>query len=459
MTKSKVFSLLLLSFIGGVFLCSVVNPAPQLRGGIFITAIIVLIFAYFKKDSPDFKNKIIFGICILIFAFGAWRSFEVFSYQGKPAIKNFDAGEKIIFSGKIVGEPDRRSGFSQYILESEAFGRVLIKTNLYPEYFYGDTLKLNGKAETPENFSGFDYQNYLAKDNIFLISQYPEITLINRPANKGFYGYLLDIKKSFIDIINKILLEPQASFLAALLVGAKRTLPPDLVNAFNRTGTSHIVAISGYNISIVSIMLLNFLSYLLLPRRLIFWLVGIGLALFTLIAGAGASVVRAAIMGGLLILARREGRSYQITNAIIFAGAAMLFFNPYLLRYDASFQLSFLATLGLVYLAPHFNKRFSRLPNFLSFRANLAATLSAQIMTLPIILFGFGRFSLIAILANVLILPVVPLTMLFGFLAGLMGFISLKIAAIFILPAWFLLSYQIWIVKILSLLPFASISL
>ncbi len=458
MTKSKVFSLLLLSFIGGVFLCSI-YPVPQLRGGIFITAIIVLIFAYFRKDKADFKQKVIFGICVLIFAFGVWRSFDVFSYQGKPAIKNFDAGEKIIFSGKIVGEPDRRSGFSQYILESEAFGRVLIKTNLYPEYFYGDTLKLNGKAETPENFSGFDYQNYLAKDNIFLISQYPEITLINRPANKSFYGYLLDIKKSFIDIINKILLEPQASFLAALLVGAKRTLPPDLVDAFNRTGTSHIVAISGYNISIVSIMLLNFLSYLLLPRRLIFWLVGIGLVLFTLIAGAGASVVRAAIMGGLLILAKREGRSYQITNAIIFAGTAMLFFNPYLLRYDASFQLSFLATLGLVYLAPHFNKWFSRLPNFLSFRANLAATLSAQIMTLPIILFGFGRFSLIAVLANVLILPVVPLTMLFGFLAGLMGLISLKIAAIFILPAWFMLSYQIWVVKILSLLPFASISL
>lgn len=430
-----------------------INPAPRIAGGgIFVIGIIIILFGLIQKN----KNKLLLGICVLFLALGVWRSFEVFSYRGKPATQ---AGEKIIFSGKIVGEPDRRADFSQYILESEAFGRVLMKTNLYPEYFYGDRLKLDGKIEKPENFSGFDYQNYLAKDNIFLISRYPEITLINRPANKDFYGYLLDIKKSFIDIINKIILEPQASFLTALLVGAKRTLPPDLVDAFNRTGTSHIVAISGYNISIVSIMLLNFLSYLLLPRRLIFWLVGIGLVLFTLIAGAGASVVRAAIMGGLLILARREGRFYQITNAIIFAGAAMLFFNPYLLRYDAGFQLSFLATLGLVYLAPHFNKWFSRLPNFLSFRANLAATLSAQIMTLPVILFGFGRFSLIAVLANVLILPVIPSAMLFGFLAGLIGFVSLKIAAIFILPAWFLLSYQIWVVKILSFLPFASISL
>ena len=465
MTKSKIFSLLLLSFVGGVFLCSIIKIPPGYPGGILIVAFLilvaflVLIAAVFKKNDPHFKNKIIFGICILIFAFGAWRSFEVFSYRGKPAIKNFNTDEKIIFSGKIVGEPDRRSNFSQYILESEVFGRVLIKTNLYPEYFYGDVLKLDGKIEKPENFSGFDYQNYLAKDNIFLINQYPEITLINRPVNKDFYGHLLGIKKSFIDIINKILLEPQASFLAALLVGARRTLPADLVNAFNSTGTSHIVAISGYNISIISIMLFNFLNYLFLPRRLIFWLIGICLVAFTLIAGAEASVVRAAIMGGLLILARREGRFYQVTNAIIFAGAVMLFLNPYLLRYDAGFQLSFLAVLGLIYLAPHFNGWFSRLPNFLAFRDNLAATLSAQIATLPIIIFVFNRFSLVATLANVLVLPAIPFTMFFGFLAGLTGFISLKIAAIFIFPAWILLSYQIWVVKILSLLPFASISL
>ncbi len=457
MTKGKIFSLLLLSFVGGVFVCSVVNPAPQLRGGIFIAGIGIVVFALIQKN----KNKLILGVCVLFLALGVWRSFEVFSYQGESAAKNFDAAEKIIFSGKIVGEPDRRLNFSQYIMESELLGRILVRTNLYPEYFYGDVLKLDGKIAPPPRGSGFDYQNYLAKDKIFLISQYPEITLIDRPANKDFYGHLLDIKKSFIDIINKILLEPQASFLAALLVGAKRTLPSDLIDAFNRTGTSHVVAISGYNISIISVMFLNFLGYLLLPRRLIFWLVGIILVLFTLIAGAGASVVRAAVMGGLLILARREGRFYQITNAIIFAGAAMLFFNPYLLRYDASFQLSFLATLGLVYLAPRFNKYhwFSRLPNFWSFRDNLAATLSAQIMTLPVVLFSFGRFSLIAVLANVLILPTIPFAMLFGFLAGLAGFVSLKIASIFVFPAWFALSYQIWVVKILSSLPFASVSL
>lgn len=459
MTSSKIFSLFSLSFIGGVFLCSIFQTPPAYTGGIFVFAVSVLIYSFIRKDDADLKRKIVFGVCVAILAFGARRSFEVFSHRDGLEIKNLNAGEKIFFSGKIVGEPDRRSSFSQYILESGTLGRILVKTDIYPEFFYGDVLKLKGKVEPPKNFSGFDYRNYLAKDGIFLVSQYPEAILIDRPADKNLYGRLLGVKKSFSDIINRILSEPQASFLSALLVGAKRTLPSDLIDAFNRTGTSHIVAISGYNISIISVMLLNFSAYLLLPRRLAFWIVGIGLAFFVLIAGAGASVVRAAIMGGLLILARREGRVYRITNAIIFSGAAMLFFNPYLLRYDSGFQLSFLATLGLVYLSPRFDGWFSRLPDFLSFRTNLSATLSAQIMTLPVIFFGFGRFSLIAVLANVLILPVIPLTMFFGFLAGLAGFVSLKIAAVFVFPAWFLLSYQIWVVKILSLLPFASISL
>ena len=417
--------------------------------GIFIFGFLFLIFSFFKKD----RRKIIFGFCILMLAFGVWRSHEIMSRRPSEISQSFIVGQKADFNGAVVEEPDRRSDFAQYVLKNERFGRILVKTNLYPEYFYGDILKISGNLEKPENFSGFDYQNYLAKDNIFLISRNPEITLLNRPESLNFYAYLLILKKNFIAIIDKILSEPKSSFLAALLVGARRTLPDNLTSAFNITGTSHIVAISGYNISIISIMMLNFLSYLLLPRRLIFWIVIISILMFTLIAGAGASVVRAAIMGGLLVLAGREGRFYLVTNAIVFAGAAMLFANPYLLRYDTGFQLSFLAALGLIYLAPHFNRWFAGLPNFLSFRANLSATLSAQIMTFPIIFWEFGRVSLVATLANVLILPAIPTTMLFGFLSGLSGFISLKIAEILILPAWFLLSYQIFVVKVLSILP------
>lgn len=456
MTKSKIFLFLLLSFIGGVFLYSIINIPAATAAGIFIMGLLFLVFAILLRD----RRKLVFGFCILMLALGSFRSHQVLSRHQSEFRAYFVGGQNLNFEGVIVEEPDRRSDFAQYVLKNNHLGRILIKTNLYPEYFYGDVLKISGKIELPESnigSTGFDYKNYLAKDNIFLISRNPKVTLLSRSESLTFYSLLLVLKRNFIAIIDKILPEPTSSFLSALLVGARRTLPGDLVVAFNKTGTTHVVAISGYNISIISIMILNFLSYLFLPRKLIFWIVITCILMFTLIAGAGASVVRAAIMGSILVLASREGRFYQVTNAIVFAGALMLFFNPYLLRYDAGFQLSFLAALGLIYLAPRFNKWFSRLPNFLSFRTNLSATLSAQIMTLPVILWEFGRVSLIATLANVLILPAIPVTMFFGFLAGLSGFISLKIAQILILPSWFLLSYQIFIVKFLSILPWASI--
>ena len=424
--------------------------------GIFIFGFLFLLFTYLRKDH----RKLMLGFCILIFALGIFRSQMVFNRRLSEFNRNFVYGKTMSFDGVIVEEPDRRSDFSQYVLKNDRFGRILIKTNLYPEYFYGDMLKVSGKIELPESSigdTGFDYKSYLAKENIFLVGRFPEITLLHRPESLNFYGFLLVIKKKFTGIIDTILPEPASSFLSALLVGARRTLPNELIEAFNKTGTSHIIAISGYNISIISIMILNFLSYLFLPRRLTFWIVITCIVLFTLIAGAGASVVRAAIMGCLLVLAGREGRFYQVVNAIVFAGAVMLFFNPYLLRYDAGFQLSFLSALGIIYISPRLNSFFSGLPDVLSFRTNLSATLSAQIMTLPVIFWEFGRVSLVATLANVLILPAVPLTMLFGFLAGLSGFISLKIAGILILPSWILLSYQIFIVKFLSTLPFASI--
>jgi len=142
MTKSKVFCLLLLSFVGGVFLCSINSLSREAGEGIFLGGLIITIFALIKKD----KIKLLWGICVLFLVLGLWRTGEVFSYQGEPAIKNLNPVAKMIFSGKIVEEPDRRMNFSQYVLESGAFGRVLIRTDLYPEYFYGDALKINGKV-------------------------------------------------------------------------------------------------------------------------------------------------------------------------------------------------------------------------------------------------------------------------------------------------------------------------
>ena len=431
---------------------SFLNPAPLLQGGVLLFGIFVLAGAFFKKIRPDFLPKIVFGAAVIIMALGMMRSAK---FTERAAINKDIIGEKITFEAKIVKEPDRRLDFVQYVVENKTLGRIMVRTGLYPEYYFGDILKIKGKISEPENSGDFDYRSYLAKDNIYLISQFPEINFV-RSENKSFLAKLLKFKKTFTSKINSVLPEPQASLLSALLTGVKKTLPEELTTALKRTGTSHIVAISGYNISIIAVVLANLLGYMFFPRKFIFWLVGIVIIMFTLITGAEASVVRAAIMGGLLIFAKREGRLYNITNAIVLAAATMLYFNPRLLRYDAGFELSFLAALGLIYLAPHFEKWFKKVPNFWSIRDSLTATVSAQIATFPVIFFVFGNFSLVAVLANVLVLPAIPPAMLFGFLGSLGGFVSLKLGAALILPAHFLLSYQIWVIKTLSLLPFAS---
>ncbi|MBI2003478.1 MAG: ComEC/Rec2 family competence protein [Parcubacteria group bacterium] len=185
-------------------------------------------------------------------------------------------------------------------------------------------------------------------------------------------------------------------------------------------------------------------------RQKAFWVTVLAIAAFTVLTGASASVIRAALMGILVLLAYREGRFYSMTNSIVLAGTVMIALNPKVLRFDAGFQLSFLATLGLVRLAPFFKEKLEKLPEFFNFKENFVATLSAQLAVLPVILYNFGNFSLVSLPANVLILPIIPVTMLFGFLAGISGLVWLPLGNLVGLAAWLLAEYEILIVRLFS---------
>lgn len=266
----------------------------------------------------------------------------------------------------------------------------------------------------------------------------------------------MKIKINFENSLNKYLPEPQASFLAGLTVGTRRNIPQDLKEAFIKTGTIHIIALSGYNITIIA-QFINWIFGAFFPAFISFWLAIIFIILFTLMTGASASIVRAAIMGVLVLIAHRGSRLYNVRNALIFSASLMVFQNPQILRWDIGFQLSFLATLGLIYIAPYFEKKLQKLTNFLKIRESLVATLSAQTAVLPLLLFYFGRLSLISPLANILILPVIPFSMLLGFLIGLTDYIFPPLIQIFALPAWLLLTYKIKIIEFLASLPYSSI--
>ena len=453
MSKSRIFLYFNLSFILGVVASSFVK-IPILALGIFLIVGIALASIFWAKQW----KLVIVSFCLIIFSFGIWR------FQQASIVKNnisrFNDEGRMKFNGIVTKEADIRMENMKFeigdiqIKENQSFAaKVLITANKYPEYKYGDRVEIIGNLQTPKNFDDFDYQAYLIKDNIYSVMYYPEIKLLGRSQGSKIKSVLFFIKDKFKKSISKSLPEPQAAFLNGLILGEKKAMPEELMDSFSKTGTTHIVALSGYNITIIAWAIMSILTFFLISRRTSFWLSVLCIFLFTLMVGAGASVVRASIMGILVLLARKEGRLYNIKNALVFAGALMIYLNPKILRFDLSFQLSFLATIGLIYVAPFFEKIFEKLTNFMGLREILSATLSAQIMVLPLVLFSFGRLSLVAPLANILILPFIPYTMFLGFVAGLVGIFVGIFGKVIAWLVWLFLSYEIWVAEFFAKWP------
>jgi competence protein ComEC len=317
-------------------------------------------------------------------------------------------------------------------------GLVLIKTPLFPKYEYGDEVDVTCKLKTPQPIEDFRYDNYLARYNIYSVCYNAGIFVKNKNQGNWLKARLLNLKNILVSSINQTLPEPHAAFLAGILIGERKGLPPALVADFQTTGVSHIVAISGYNISVMAAMIMNLCLSFKINRKRAFFVIVIGLIFFVILTGASAAVIRAAVMGIIVLIAKQVGRQSQVRNVLALTALIMLIINPKILLYDAGFQLSFLATLGLIYFVPVIEKYFQWLPEKLAIRENLTTTMSAIIFTTPLILFQFGRLSIVAPLVNVLILSCIPLSMTIGFIQVLIG--------IFFAPAGRFVGYLTWLI-------------
>jgi competence protein ComEC len=224
---------------------------------------------------------------------------------------------------------------------------------------------------------------------------------------------------------------------------------------FNTTGLTHIIAISGYNITIVITMISGALFWL--PLRWRFIPAASAIIVFTLFVGASAAVVRASIMGILGILALHVGRVNHVRLTILWALFAMLAWNPKFLWYDAGFQLSFLAVLGLTECAPLLDRWFKCVPAVLGMREALQMTISAQITAVPLIVLLFGRLSLIAPVANLLVAPAIPPAMLFGFLGTVLSTICFPLGQLFAFIGWGFMQWIVLVATALAHIPFASV--
>jgi competence protein ComEC len=321
---------------------------------------------------------------------------------------------------------------------------------------------VEGTLALPEPFETdtgrtFRYDRFLAKDDVFALVGNASIETVE--PGEGFgtrvMRALIAGKHAFQDALAASIPEPGASLASGLITGGKQGLGKELLDMFIVAGLVHIVVLSGYNVMIVAEGVLKTLGFL--PKRLAALVAGITIALFVLAAGAGAASIRAGLMAGLALTARATGRTYAVVRALLVVAFLMLFANPLLLAYDPGFQLSFIATLGLILLSPILEARLAFVRSAF-WRELLAATLAAQVAVLPLLLYQTGLFSLVSLPANLAVLPLVPLAMALAAVAGVLSLIIPAAAPLFGFPAHVLLSYMIEVTRFFANLPLASFS-
>ena len=374
-------------------------------------------------------------------------------------------GSEEAFRGVVRSEPDRRETNTRYVVELEkdgTRGKALLYADPLALFSYGNCVEVKGTLSIPKNFyseNAFDWYSYLARKDIFYDMRYPDIHPCADASVEAFSlrRNLFLLKRSFVENIKSVVSEPGATLLAGQVVGEKSGMDKNLEELLRKVGVIHIVVLSGYNITIVAEAVMRTLSALAVSAGTATLTSIIGIALFAVMTGANPPIVRAALMAALVILAKRYGQVYDINTALLSSLFLMVLWDPSTLIFDYSLELSFLATLGLIYLAPAFEKKLSFLPERFQLRSIAGATLATQVFVLPLLIYMTGEISLVSLPANILILPTVPFVMFFGFLSGALGFISYHLSLFAGVLASLLLQYQIFIIELLGALPFASV--
>lgn len=316
------------------------------------------------------------------------------------------------------------------ITHQQVGGLLLARVPTTSDLQYGDRVVLTGLLETPPEGEEFSYAEYLARQGVYSYMPYAQAAILERKQGNFLLSWVYRVKATALDRLYRYLPDPEASLLAGILLGVESGIPHAVEQAFQDTGTSHIIAISGFNITIIAGLFVVLFGRLF-GRRWGALSAAVAIMAYTMLVGADAAVVRAAIMGGLALGARQLGRRQHGLNSLGLAAVVMAVFNPNIL-WDVGFQLSFAATLGLVWYAEPLQQASTRwlartLPRSTVKRLSaplaeyLLFTVAAQITTLPLIVYHFQQVPLMTLPANLAILPAQPPIMILGGLSLLLG--------------------------------------
>jgi len=466
MTKSALFRWLMISMIAGMGIESFISVPIIFAWVMMIAAVMAFVWAWRRNQ----KN--IFIGALLVAGVIAGMTRMNYAMRFTPSVSEF-SGRHITVSGSVREDPKITQKNQQLLVSMDQIEKkyfsfpvvVSVITRSYPRYAKGDVIRAEGT---------FQAKPYDGVSSGILFSNREE-KIGNEPAS-FVLQWMDNVKREFDAHIEAVLPEPHASFMKGLLLGEKTSMPPELLNEFKEAGVSHIIALSGYNITLVGTLLVDILLMVTVPFWLTVWIAGISIIFFVLLTGATPSLVRAAIMGILVLVAMREGRMYNMASALICAGMVMLLFNPYLLRFDIGFQLSFLATLGLIYLAVPVERSLTRiLYAFNRMRGRkeitkednrimrgikkvMSETIAAQLAVLPLLMYVFGGVSLIAPISNLFVLALVPSAMALGFFIGVARFVSVSLSMALGWCAWLVLQYELIMIHAFSHMPLSFVS-
>jgi len=353
------------------------------------------------------------------------------------------------FSGWVTTEPEHQE-YRQRFVVADKKTKILVTTDSFTDVSYGDYVEVKGSTTLTKSFVDkrgrtVHYERTLAGRGITYVVSYAQLTKSETPPvmslEMKLVKKLYSLKNNLIKNSHRLIPEPESGLLAGILFGKIDALSPDFEESFRKVGLMHIVVLSGYNVAIVIQAFISIFRFF--SRRWQSLLALFGVVLFAILVGGGPTVVRASVMAGILLFARYLGRQYDVWRAILFALVVLVIINPYILVYNLSFQLSFLATVGVIAWHPIFLWYFKSIPNIFELRDSLATTLSAQVMVTPLILYTIGDFSFIAPLVNAVCLFAVPPAMLLGFFASL-PFVSNLFSYLAYLPLHYIIVIVDW---------------
>ena len=389
-----------------------------------------------------------------------------------------DQDQKIYVTGSVIEAPDVRDTYTNLRIQVSfvdtgsgdipADGSLLVVVDNPASVVYGAHIRARGYVKTPRQSEDFSYRDYLARQGILSTLKASFLTVLPDNQADPYQSLVYRIHDSLVKSVYNLFPDPEASLVAGILLGADKGIPPDVQKAFQDTGTSHIIAISGFNISIVAAVLVLLFGRLFGKN----WgtlLSMLGILFYTILVGATPSVVRAAIMGGMSVIAVLLGRRNLALSSLAAAAGLMVAYEP-LLLWDVGFQLSFAATLGLVFYAgpladfvsAQLERRFppQDVKKFIEPVTNyVLLTFAAQLTTLPIIFYYFGRLSLLAFIANPLILPAQPALMILSGLAVSLSRIYHPLGQVVAWLAWPFAAYTIRMVEFFGQIPYGVLVL